>query len=200
MRPVSLRLLAIGTLALAASCDSGVTAPPPAASGTSAERLILAAPKQIAVVERTTPLAAPLTASATIGILGGQISIPGAGLKVVIPPFALTSAKKITVTALAGSQVAYEFEPHGTNFLVPLLITQNLTGTNAVGGLLTSNLKGAYFAQTSDLDPLNGTALVSELLSVALNLSTKTATFPVFHFSGYLIASGECSDPFDSSH
>lgn len=190
MRSVTLRLLAITTLALGASCDSSMTAPAPK-STTTANRLLLPSATTVHVVTRNTPLASPLTASKTVGALGGTISIPGAGLKVVVPPLAVLSPTTITVTAVLGNQVAYEFEPHGTQFLVPLLVSQSLTGTSAYnGGLLQLGLRGAYFANTSDLNPGAGTALVSELLGVALNLSAKTATFPVFHFSGYLIATG----------
>ena len=189
MRAVSLRILPVIALVAAASCDKGVTAP--AASASTANKLLLGSPTTVNVVRRNTPLPSPLTASAVIGVLGGQISIPGAGIKVVVPALALTSSTRITVTAIAGDQVAYEFEPHGTKFLVPLIVTQNLVGTNAVNGGLLKPLVAGYFASTSDLDPLAGTGLVSELLGVALNLSTKTATFSVFHFSGYLIASGD---------
>jgi hypothetical protein len=198
MRASTMRLLGVATLALAASCASDATAPAPAS--TTANRLLLGSPQTVSVVRRDTPLAAPLQASATVGLLGGVIQLPGAGLKVVVPPLAVTKSTRITVTALAGDQLAYEFEPHGIHFLTPLLVTQNLNGTSAVnsGGLLSPLIAG-YFASTSDLNPLNGTGLVSELLGVVLNLSNKTATFPVFHFSGYLIATGEGRDYSDAS-
>ena len=103
------------------------------------------------------------------------------------------------MTAVAGNQVAYEFEPHGIKFVTPLLITQSLAGTSAANaGSLQSNLYGGYFANVSDLNPAAGTAVVSELLGVALNLSAKTATFPVYHFSGYLVATSENGTAGDS--
>jgi hypothetical protein len=191
-----MRLLAVATLFAVTSCDSA-TAPTPTPSSNSANRLLLGSPTKVKVVTRNTPLAAPISASATIGLLGGQINLPGAGLKVVVPALSLTKATKITVTAVAGSQVAYEFEPHGTRFLVPLIVTQDLSKTSAAnsGGLLNSLLSGGifagYFGSLSDLNKPDGTALVSELLGVVLNLSTKSATFTVFHFSGYLVATGE---------
>jgi hypothetical protein len=195
MRKMSMRTLALTLLVVAAGCDSGVTAPAPAPSGAAANRLILGSPTTVTVVTRNTPLAAPLSATATIGLFGGQIILPGTGLKVIVPPFALTSSKQITVTALAGNQVAYEFQPHGIQFLVPILISQNLVGTSAnTGGLLNLNLKGGYFANASDLNPLAGTGLVSELLGTSISLLTKTVTFPAFHFSGYLVAIGEGSN------
>lgn len=189
MRAALQRIVALASLFFVASCDRGVTAPTPSSS--AANRLLLSAPETVTVVTRDTPLASAVTASATIGAFGGSITVPGTGLKVVVPPFAVTSPTTITVTALAGSQVAYEFEPHGKQFLVPLLVTQNLVGTSAYsGGLITNHtLFGGYFASTSDLNPSAGTGIVSEILGVALNLTAKTATFPVFHFSGYLVAS-----------
>ena len=190
MRSPSIRALAVAALVLSASCDRAVTAPAPA--GTSANYTILGSPTVVQVVQRNTPLPAPLSTSAVIGPLGGQLSIPAAGLKVVVPALALTSPTRITVTAVAGSQVAYEFEPHGIRFLVPLVVSQNLVGTNAnTASLLSKGLVAGYFRSLSDLDPLAGTGLVTELLGVAINLNTKTATFPVFHFSGYLVATGE---------
>lgn len=188
MRAVTPRFALLAMLVLAVSCDKGVTAP---ASSGSASRTLLS-PTVVNVVKRNTPLATSLSASAVVGALGGQLTIPGAGLKVVIPAFALTSPTRITVTAVAGNQVAYEFEPHGIRFLVPLVVTQNLVGTNALsGGLLPQPLVAGYFANLSDLDPLAGTGLVSELLGTTVSLLTKTATFPVLHFSGYLVATGE---------
>ena len=105
-----------------------------------------------------------------------------------MPPFAVLSPTQITVTAVAGSQVAYEFEPHGIQFVAPVVLSQNLSATSANNAGLLQPVVGAYFANLSDLDPVNGTALVSELLNTSLNLLTKNATFAVFHFSGYLIA------------
>src|SRR3954470_6061934 len=105
MRAVSLRLLAVATLSFVASCDRGVTAPTPTQSSNTASRLLLA-PTKVKVVTRNTPLAAPISASATIGLLGGQIKLPAAGLKVVVPALAFAKATKVTVTAVAGNQIA----------------------------------------------------------------------------------------------
>jgi hypothetical protein len=192
MRTTSSRVLLLASLVAVASCDRGATAP--VASSGSANQTLLGSPTTVTVVRRNTPLAAPLTASATVGAFGGTIAIPGAGLKVVIPPFALASPKLITVTAVAGHQVAYEFQPHGTRFLVPLIVTQNLSGTNAVSGGLLSPVFAGYFANATDLNPLSNSGIISEVLGVSLSLLTKSATFPVFHFSGYLVATGARPD------
>ncbi|HET9425185.1 MAG TPA: hypothetical protein VFO55_07440 [Gemmatimonadaceae bacterium] len=193
MRPVTTRLALLALMAVAAGCDKTVTAP--SAPGAGAHKAILSSPVSVSVVTRNTALATAQSASAVIGLLGGRLTLPGAGLTVVIPPFALTSPTRITVTAVAGNQLAYEFAPHGIRFLAPLVVTQSLLGTSALsGGLLPKPLIAGYFASLSDLDPLAGTAQVSEILGTSVNLQTGTVTFPVVHFSGYLVATGDDRD------
>jgi hypothetical protein len=191
MRSASVRLLTTVFCGAAIwGCSDAPVATAPA-DPAGANTQLLGSPARVNVVTRTTPLASPVSASRTIGLFGGLISLPDAGVIVMVPAFALTTPTLITVTALAGNQVAYEFEPHGTQFRVPLLVTQNLAGTNAyVNGLLPSVLYGGYFTDASLLDQLNGTAIVSELLGTAISQSG-TATFAVWHFSGYLLATGE---------
>jgi hypothetical protein len=137
-------------------------------------------------LQRTKPLAKDLSASANIGALGGKLAIPGAGITVVVPPLALTSTKLVTVTALAGSNVAYTFEPHGTKFLVPLVVTQDLSNTQAkTGGLIDPlSLFVGYFPDSNNI------LSVTELLNINLNLLNQTAVFTVTHFSCYIVASG----------
>jgi hypothetical protein len=147
---------------------------------------LLGAPKTVSPLLRTSPLASNLSASTTVGLLGGTISIPGAGFSVVIPPLAVKPGTKITVTALAGSKVAYEFAPHGLKFLVPLVATQDLRKTDArTGGLINAlSLQVGYFP-----DPSHVTS-VTELLNVGVNLFNQTAVTTIWHFSGYIYASG----------
>lgn len=193
MRSPVLRLLgAVALSTLVVSCgDSAAPTSPAPLQGAGPNRLLLGTPKVVQVVTRTTPITTTMTASTTIGLLGGRLSLPGAGLSVVIPPLAARSGTRITVPAVKGSMVAYEFQPHGIQFTTPLLVTQNLTGTSAyTGGLLNTNLVAGYFASTADLNLLSNTGLVSELLSTTLSLVGKSVTFPVFHFSGYLVATG----------
>jgi hypothetical protein len=150
---------------------------------------LFASPVRVRVVTRDVPLATPLTATQTIGVFGGTISLPGAGLTVVVPAFAVSTSTTITVTALAGSKVAYEFEPHGIQFNVPLIATQSLAGTSAWNGSLVSpSLSAGYFADS--LTATGSTALVSELLGVTLDGLLGRASFSISHFSGYLLATG----------
>lgn len=137
------------------------------------------------VLERTTPLADTLTASATIGWAGGAIEIPEAGLRFVVPVGALTSPTTITITAPAGDRVGYHFAPHGLEFRRSARIIQSVVGTELEGSLaLVSSARGAYF--TGPLAPLvNPLELFNLQLLPGL---TGQVTFDVDHFSGYVIA------------
>src|SRR5581483_2669690 len=199
-----MRLRQLSTLAVAAilsvaaygcmsdSPSAPKTAAPPAAPSNSLLGGLLGGSTtttKVIGLQRTKPLTSNVTASATIGVLGGVLSIPSAGIVVVVPPAAVLSPIKMSVTALAGSNVAYQFEPHGTKFLVPLVVTQNLTNTQAASGLVSLNqLFVGYFPDNNNI--LN----VSELLNLNVNLLNMTAVFTVTHFSGYIIASGRSAE------
>lgn len=163
--------------------------PAPSAPSQSLLGTLLNAPTMVNPLNRTTPLTAPISVSRRIGVLGGTIVVPGAGLTIVVPPLAVASNTTFTVTALAGSAVAYEFGPHG-RFNVPLVVTQDLRGTDAAAGGLVNplSLQLGYFPDANN--PLS----VTELLSVAVALPTQTAVATVWHFSGYIWASGRSDD------
>jgi hypothetical protein len=180
----------IGLSAVAISCsDSPSVTSPTSTRSPGASRQLLSSPAAVSVVTRNVPLAESQSTSAVIGIFGGRLSLPGTGLTVVVPPFAVTTPTTITVTAVAGREVAYEFEPHGTQFLVPLRVTQSLSGTSVSNAGLTT-LSAGYFQSIADLDQSNGTALVSELLGTSVSLWSNSASFSISHFSGYLIGTG----------
>jgi hypothetical protein len=92
----------------------------------------------------------------------------------------------MSVTALAGSSVAYEFEPHGIKFTVPLVATQSLKGTQAqTGGLINPlSLFAGYFPDSKQITS------VSELLNLNVNVLGQTSVLTIWHFSGYIIATG----------
>lgn len=192
MNSRTLRILAIaaaGAIVIngCGSHDNPVAPQSPIAPSTGASSSLLGlTTTTVTALQRTKPLPTNLTASAYIGALGGSLAIPGAGITVVVPPLALTSTKLVTVTALAGSNVAYEFEPHGTKFLVPLVVTQDLSNTQAkTGGLINPlSLFVGYFPDDTNI------LSVTELLNLNVNLLNQTAVFTVTHFSGYIVASG----------
>ena len=197
MRLRTLTYTAAGVLAAAlalSGCAIDSTAPsaPAIAVPTAPSQLLLgllSQPVTVTPLQRTTPLKSNQTASATVGLLGATLSLPGAGLNVVIPPLAAPLGTKISVTALAGSSVAYEFAPHGLKFALPLVATQSLKGTQAQnGGLINpSSLFAGYFSDSQRITS------VSELLSLNVNVLNQASVLTIWHFSGYIIATGRSS-------
>ena len=194
MKPTLRRLaaLTLGAFALA-SCgtDQPTAVPRPEASapGAPSASLLGALTSLLTVdgLQRTTPLAAPITVSKAIGAEGGTLAIPEAGVTVVVPRGALAQTTTITMTARAGSLVAYDFAPHGITFAKPLAFSQQLRGTNA--SLLTAPLlQLGYYSDPSLLTKTGG--LVSQLLGGTLNTLTWTFTAPIPHFSGYIVTCG----------
>lgn len=142
-------------------------------------------------IQRTKPLPAPITVTKTIGYYGGTLSIPAAGVTVTVPRGALSRNTVITMTARAGSLVAYDFSPHGITFNKPLSFSQSLKGTN-VGILQLPFLQLSYYEDASLLGDV--TAVVSELVGGVLNLLDWTFTAPIKHFSGYVVTCGRSTD------
>ena len=145
---------------------------------------------RVAPLERTAPLPAGLSASATIGVAGGVLSLPAAGLTVVVPPGAVLKRTSFTVTAIPGSVIAYEFSPAGLKFTVPLVATQSLSGTQArTGGPVSAgSLSVGYFPNQDDI------TRVTESLNVQTNVAGQVSAFSIWHFSGYIFASGRSSE------
>lgn len=143
---------------------------------------------QLDVLQRLLPLGQSYSASATIGSAGGSIRIPAAGVTVTFPAGAVAAPVNVRVTAPAGSNVAYTFEPHGLTFQKPVTVSQELGLTQAVQNLLLApSLEGAYFADDAQLG--DGTAVVQEEIPATFDLLRLRTTFPIRHFSGYAVAS-----------
>ena len=185
------------SMALLVACSNEPTNPTLAAPSTSAADLgALTAPLSstltlLSGVQRSTPLAASITETKTIGSAGGTLSIAAAGVTVTIPSGALSAQTVITMTARAGSLVAYDFAPHGITYEKPLVITQKLQGTNATV-LNSSLLTLGYYADPSQLTATSG--LVSELIGGSVNLLSWTFTSSIPHFSGYMMGCGRASE------
>lgn len=137
----------------------------------------------VEVLHRSAPLGEDEVASAVIGPGGGALRLEEAGLTVRFPEGALTSPTLITVTAPAGDLVGYHFAPHGLDFRHDVVLSQNLTKTEA--GLLGElvGLRAAYFG--GDLEPVVDAL---ELLEVDLLGLEGLIRFEIEHFSGYVIA------------
>jgi hypothetical protein len=178
----------------ACSTDTAPSAPASAAAPNNGSADLLgtvgslaSALRLVAGLQRSVPLAQPITVSQLIGREGGKLSIPAAGITVTVPAGALARQTRITMTARAGSLVAYDFAPHGITFAKPLVFSQSLHGTNAT--LLSAPLlRLGYYADDKLLGPVGG--LVSELIGGTLNLLSWTFTAKIEHFSGYMVSCG----------
>ena len=146
-------------------------------------------PIQVEVLQRTTPLDRAYTASALIDRGGGTISIPQAGFSISFPTNAVRGQPTlVTVTAVAGGNVAYLFEPHGLVFQSAPTITQDLRGTQVFQNpALRATLEGGYFPEAADL--AGATARIRETRPTLVDVSGWKMKFNVQHFSGYLASS-----------
>lgn len=190
LRSLTTFAVAVAATFIASGCANDSPAAPkseipkPQASLSSVLGSVLGAPKTITPILRTTPLPADVTVSKTIGVLGGSLVIPDAGVTIVVPPLAVARATTFKVTARAGSALAYDFEPHGIKFTVPLVMTQSLRGVQMDNSLLNLGLSIGYYPDGSKITS------VTELLNVNVDLLGQTAVSSIWHFSGYIYASG----------
>lgn len=129
------------------------------------------------------------SASAVIGPWGGVLNMKSTGFTLIVPPGAVRTNTTFKVTAVPGKLIAYDFEPHGIRFNVPVLFVQDLRGAN-LKSLFNTSVHGAYFMDDSQLDESGGGALVDEVLNAAIDPFTGNAIFPIWHFSGYMLAMG----------
>lgn len=155
-------------------------------------QLEVVSPPVIALpLSRLKPLPNNITRSITINNTGGVINMPEAGFHLNVPKTAISGMGKITitVTALAGDMVAYEFSPHGTVFKTPVKFTQDLEVTTWNANEGRTNLEAAYFKSLDDIDFDNNEVVAYEFLPVVF-ASGDRLHFDIRHFSGYLVAMG----------
>jgi len=185
--------LAVAVLLAACSTDPTAHVTSPSAPAASVvEQPLAVGPTLIGAVatlqplQRKQPLPHDVRVEATIGPDGGTIGVPAAGFSVTVPQGAVTVDTRFSVTALRGSQVAYEFEPHGTVFLRPLDAAQDLRVTRQL--LVRATLKAGYFADRQQLSATSLGALVSELIAGRVDPRRNTFHWNIEHFSGYIVA------------
>jgi hypothetical protein len=146
------------------------------------------------VLKRLTPLDSTISVTAVIGPNGGAIKINAAGGKIDIPAGALSEPTTITMTALAGPNVAYEFQPHGLTFAQPVKIQQDLRYTWAsVYPQLLGMAHGGYYDRSLDSSFVDPGKLFVTLKEHELGYLESNATqlkFYINHFSGYLVTCG----------
>jgi hypothetical protein len=106
-----------------------------------------------------------------------------------IPRGALSSTTAITVTAVAGDKVQYEFGPHGLLFSQPVKVQQSLTGTYSVNQNVS--YEAIYYGTQSSTSLLSKLVnVVLEVLKAVLDPNTNSVGFDIRHFSGYLVSTG----------
>jgi hypothetical protein len=191
-------LLASVILAGAACDDKLVTAPPPTpivetqSTGAPLRSKMVVSAAQ--VLKRTAPLKSPFTASALIGPAGGTLAIPQAGVQVEFARGAVAVPTIITITAAAGKDVAYEFQPHGLRFAAPVTITQDLVKTAAEhDAAFAERLQGSYFEgnlAANLVDAAGSYARIMESRQGKLKPKEKHLEFTIEHFSGYMVSTG----------
>ena len=146
------------------------------------------------VLKRLVALPVDYVQSAIIGPSGGEIKINEAGGKIAIPAGALSAPTLITMTAHAGLNVAYDFEPHGLVFAQPVKIQQTLAGTWAQAyPVLVNGMHGAYAPAGLDsawVDPGHYFAKVTENQIGYAESNGAVMKFYIGHFSGYIFACG----------
>ncbi|MGV3710712.1 MAG: hypothetical protein ACO1Q7_17955 [Gemmatimonas sp.] len=152
-------------------------------------------------LERDVALSAPITRTFTVTRKnGGKIEIEETGLRVDVPSGAIVNdTLTITVTALSGKSIAYDFQPHGTVFRKPLAFRQDLEGTSWDKSGFKGTINGGYFKDTRQINLLSGLAILDELFPV--EIKTHEARFNINHFSGYMVSGGrKGSDYYEEQH
>jgi hypothetical protein len=188
--------LAAAGLALASSlgacADQPPTGPNPAgpAAHASSYRTTTSTTTTVSALLRNVPLAANVTKMWTIKrSTGGSIDWPEMGLKVIVPANAFQAKEMtISVTALAGAAIAYDFAPAGTRFALPLALSQGLKGTSWYKADFGKTLQGAYFKSAAQVSDSTNTAQADELLPADTDLLKSQVRLKVTHFSGYMVS------------
>jgi hypothetical protein len=177
---------------LAPSASSGSSLS--AGTAQSGRRDVDPATVTVVALRRNFNLPVDVSASAVIGPHGGEIDLWASGARIVFPAGALSAPTRITMTAKAGWNVAYEFSPHGIVFNVPVTVQQDLNWTSFASGN-DGMVRAGYYPDSLSaalVGPSLSIARVSELRRADLDrpLNPNIATFDIFHFSGYILSSG----------
>jgi hypothetical protein len=184
-------LVVVGACAAVAACEVQSPTEPPVTSSTALRSPVPPTGDVVAMLKRTKPLRQPLVASAVIGPRGGRIQLERAGFQIEFPRGAVPVPTRITVTALPGSNVAYEFQPHGIVFNRPATIRQALRHTLAwKNPVLAAQLQGSYFERLI-VDPSETFARSLEPRQGRLKDSRGALEFTIEHFSGYMVSTGK---------
>lgn len=190
------RAVVVGGLATIVACSDTPTSPLGPQHAAPTRDLIGSTGSSTAVkvtgLLRDVPLTAPQTRTFTVkGNRGDVLQWLEMGLVVVVPPRAIPGKNRdmtITITALPGAVIAYDFGPDGSQFAEPLTVYQILRGTNYTKLAPGTRLRGAYFRSPTQIDATANSAVVDEFQPTELAFQGYVVAFKVTHFSGYMVS------------
>lgn len=150
----------------------------------------LAGLQPVQALQRSRALDRDLRWSFIVGPRGGTAHDRATGLTMTFAHGAVPAPVRITVIALAGSDIAYRFEPHGLRFAAPVMLRQSLHDARPWSAdTARFPLAGAYFTgDRPQTDAATGGILASEILPATVERSG-IVRFRIYHFSGYTVAS-----------
>lgn len=194
-RAIALPMLGVAALAVVGvACADAPSAPPmPAAPSFALMPLVstVVEPTTVTALTRDVPLATSQTRSFSVSRSGGEFIWKEMGLRVTVPADAFKGKPlTITVTALAGDVVAYDFGPDGQRFDRPLEVRQDLRGTNFWRLGKDAQVVGAYFKSHLQVSDATNTAVIDAFEPTEVDLTNSHVRFQVTHFSGYMVSTG----------
>ena len=183
---------AVAVAAAVAACSMETATSPVSDVGGERAANILPGSERLAWgLARTKPIASPLTARARFTAKGGTLVIKELGVTLTVPANALPrDTMTITMTALPGAIVVYEFEPHGTVFRTPLTLSHKLKGPKYVP--TNDGLFGGHFTDRSKVDGLKQKVRITETASPFI--ANGSFNFKIGHFSGWMVSTGFADD------
>jgi hypothetical protein len=191
--PFRVLALALGAVGMVTACADTPSAPAgsqaPAAPARNLVGTALGALGETVNTLTWSRPARPETVGRVIGREGGSFSLSN-GMRVTVPAGAVQTPVTFSVTRLPGLIVAYDFQPHGTTFAVPVRIDHPTRDLNLTPLQQASWIQGAYFAGDDALNQTSGTAQVTEFRPTLVEADKKSVSFTVDHFSGYTVAWG----------
>jgi hypothetical protein len=95
-----------------------------------------------------------------------------------------------TITAKPGRAAAYDFQPAGSVFRIPVVLFQDKTFLDGTLPTGANSSALAYFGSDADVNPDNATATASQTRFPLYFSTPQYVAFPIWHFSGYIVASG----------
>ncbi|AHG89663.1 hypothetical protein J421_2126 [Gemmatirosa kalamazoonensis] len=141
-------------------------------------------------MQRLSPLTSMQSASAVIGVDGGMVQLPTAGAYLWVPPGAVSAPTTFSITARPGKAAAYDFQPAGAVFALPLVFIQDKTVLNGTAPTGFTSGALAYFGNDADVDPSTANATASQMRFPLAFSTDQYLTFPIWHFSGYIVSWG----------